>query len=651
MGTYRPCFEIGAGGMATVYIARETGGFGLQRTVALKVMHEHLTRNDKFKKRFLDEARVLNQIAHPYVCRVVGFGEERGRPFMAMEYLVGEPLSRLLRALKKRVDGLCCAERTRLFGRVIADVAEGLHAAHEARDSQGQLLGVVHRDISPQNLFLLYDGTVRILDFGIARYKDRFANTATTGHLLGKLPYMAPEQILGSEYDRRVDVWALGVVFWELVTLDRLFRRETEVRTMEAVCSDPIPNPSSVAEGVPAGLDKILARALERDPERRYQTAREFSMDLEHWLAKTGKPVTHADLSEFLNGFFPGSENERRRWAEHATPQTSNEFHFEQVDYASEGLEAVEEETSLSLPKRVPQDEDDDEGKEEDRTPTRRLVRRTEQLQVTPSTTLPVSAPEPFEPIAPAGASRHSSIPATNAFPVALSVRGTQNYAPSSWARLGAWAVPVLAIAMLTLRGPGTPFVEDSQLTASGDRVAAAQLETAPRAVAVEQDVLPGAPLLAPSPVSAPELPNPDADAKASVEAKASAEANAPMKANAAAEAAPAAATPPSKPQASPPAKGAPVRSSKPVSDTPRSATPPPAPDANLALGTGDVLIVSATPGLPVYLGQRLLGRTPVRTRLAAGSATLSVELSASAPRTTISTQVSPGRLNIVSLK
>ncbi len=315
VGEYEPCFEIGSGGMASVFIARSDTASGRPRVVALKVMHEHLARQTQFRSRFLDEAHVNALIDHPAICRVFEHGDLDSRPYLAMEYLVGEPLSRVWQAMRHRSDAVTLERRTRILARIIADVADGLHAAHETRDESGLPLGIVHRDVTPQNLFVLYDASVRVLDFGIAKHRDREFDTQTTGRLLGKLPYMAPEQIHDEHYDRRVDVWALATVFWELLALHRLFKRDTEVLTVRAVCADPIPNILGVVPSLPTELATILDKALKRDPAARYQTAAEFRDAITGWLERSGGRVEDSEVVAFVNRLFPGSYQERQAWA------------------------------------------------------------------------------------------------------------------------------------------------------------------------------------------------------------------------------------------------------------------------------------------------------------------------------------------------
>lgn len=312
-GRYSLKGEIGDGGMATVYVGHQEGG-GFRRPVAVKVLHEHLARDANYTRRFLDEMRLVSMIHHPFVSRVFDHGETKdGRPYFVMEYLLGEPLWRVLRAMLRRRKSLDPVQRVNFVVRVIADLAEGLHAAHEARDDQGEALNVIHRDISPQNLFVMYDGTVRLVDFGVARHEAADVHTRT-GAIMGKLAYMAPEQIHGEDYDRRLDIWALGVVLWELLACKRLFRRSAEMATLRAVCYDPIP--SLVALGVAdAELEAVVNRALERMVHQRTRTARELATSLYRWLSKRGNMMVTADISEQMQLLFPGSRLERERWA------------------------------------------------------------------------------------------------------------------------------------------------------------------------------------------------------------------------------------------------------------------------------------------------------------------------------------------------
>lgn len=317
LGRYRLCFEIASGGMATLFIARIESHAGFDKIVALKRIHPHLAKEKSFVDMFLDEARIASRINHPNVCNVFDFGEFNGSYYIAMEYLSGEPLSRCLKAVWHRPDLKDSPKLYAYAARIIADAGEGLHAAHELRDEKGDHLNVVHRDVSPHNLFVTYDGNVSVVDFGIASARNRIHNT-TTGEVKGKFAYMAPEQLRGKGVDRRADVWSLGVILWEMVTMKRLFRRKTEMETIFAVASEAIPSPSSIRENLPVELEEIIVKALTRDPDQRYQTARDLSRDLFRFLTKRGEVLGSAELSEWMDNLFPQGAAQKRELLEKA---------------------------------------------------------------------------------------------------------------------------------------------------------------------------------------------------------------------------------------------------------------------------------------------------------------------------------------------
>lgn len=299
-GPYVLVRELATGGMGCVYLAREKREGGIVRQVALKKIHDHLARDASFVTMFLDEARIASRIHHPHVCTVFEYGKVEDTYFIAMEHLRGLPMSELLRELGQKPPTET-PERWSLGVRLMIQACEGLHAAHELRDERGVLLDVVHRDVSPHNLFLSIDGTLRVLDFGIARAADRLAET-TQGRVKGKFAYMAPEQALGKDVDRRSDVFALGVILWELLTLRRLFKRDAPAETILALVSEPIPAPSTLAPDVSPALDAIVLQALAREPSARFATAREMARALERTLP-TG--TSAADVAEWLERLFP----------------------------------------------------------------------------------------------------------------------------------------------------------------------------------------------------------------------------------------------------------------------------------------------------------------------------------------------------------
>ena len=302
-GPYHLALEIASGGMATVYLAVH-GLEGFQNTVAVKRIHPHLAKDKQFVDMFADEAHIAARINHPYVCRVFDFGKTGDDSYyIAMEFLRGEPLSRVFKTLTP--ERIASPRHPTMIARLIANLAEGLHAAHTLKDTRGQCLDVVHRDVTPQNLFVLCDGTVRVTDFGIARARVRSHQTEG-GRIKGKLSYMSPEQLNQQPVDCRSDLWSLGVVTWELLTGRRLFRATSEGETVLSVLSRPIPPPSRFAGGVPRQLDAIVLRALSRDPALRYSSARELVRALETFLAAAGDTVPTMDIAEWVEDLFPG---------------------------------------------------------------------------------------------------------------------------------------------------------------------------------------------------------------------------------------------------------------------------------------------------------------------------------------------------------
>src|SRR5262249_23531031 len=278
LGRYRVVDEIGVGGMASVHLARMDGPGGFQKWVAIKRIHPHLVEDDQFVDMFLDEARIAAGINHANVAQVFDLGTDDNTSWIAMESLHGEPLREVMRRAEDRGQRLS----PELAARICADAAEGLHAAHELRGKNGQLLGLVHRDVTPHNLFVTYDGYTKVVDFGIAKVADRLSSTRA-GTLKGKLAYMSPEQVRGAEVDRTTDIFALGVVVWEITTNQRLFRMDTDLDTLEKVQACVVPAPSTIVKDYPVELENVVMKALAKRKPERFQTAREFSRALQNF--------------------------------------------------------------------------------------------------------------------------------------------------------------------------------------------------------------------------------------------------------------------------------------------------------------------------------------------------------------------------------
>jgi len=325
IGRYELCFELASGGMASVYLARAEGSPGFEKLVALKRIHPHLASEKGYVEMFLDEARIASRITHPNVCTVFDFGEADGEYFIAMEYLVGEPLSRVHRRIMANAAQRTSTLLPARMARVVAQACEGLHAAHELKDADGESLSVVHRDVSAENLFVTYDGATQVVDFGIAHARQRIHQTEA-GQVKGTFPYMAPEQMTAAVVDRRVDVWALGAVLWELLTLRRLFLRDTDVNTMYAVLSSEIKPPSEYRPEIPPELDEIVLKALQRNPDERWQTAREMGKALGRVLAQQEELVGPAELADWLGELFPDGEARKRHVMEIARTSDASGF-------------------------------------------------------------------------------------------------------------------------------------------------------------------------------------------------------------------------------------------------------------------------------------------------------------------------------------
>lgn len=304
IGHYRLCLEIATGGMSTVYLARAVDGVGIRGFVAIKCLKPQLAGDPEFVAMFDDEVRIASRIRHPNVCQVLDYGEHAGVRYLAMELLAGRTVAAVRRELANQLDAWPRAQHAGLVARMIADAAEGLHAAHELTDAREQPLQIVHRDVSPENLFLGFDGNVKVMDFGVASARLQHHQTQP-GALKGKYCYLAPEALHGRPVDRRADVWGLGVVAWELLTGRRLFERDNDVKTLRAITEMKLQAPSAARPGIPQALDAVVMRALERDPNRRYPTARELARALTCFLADERLAIGLADLSELADKLFP----------------------------------------------------------------------------------------------------------------------------------------------------------------------------------------------------------------------------------------------------------------------------------------------------------------------------------------------------------
>lgn len=279
VGRYVLYGELASGGMATVHFGRLSGPVGFSRTVAIKRLHPHYAKDPDFVTMFLDEARLCGRIRHPNVVPTLDVVTTQGEIFIVMEYVAGEALSKLMKAAAAKKVMM----PPKVAATIMSSVLHGLHAAHQTKDEHGRELGIVHRDVSPQNILVGADGTARVLDFGVAKAAGRL-QTTRDGQLKGKIAYMPPEQLSGAPVTKQVDIYAASVVLWEALTGRRLFDGETEAivlaRAIEG-CVDPPSNHNAFLE--PA-IDSVVLRGLARDPEMRFTTAREMALAIEQTI-------------------------------------------------------------------------------------------------------------------------------------------------------------------------------------------------------------------------------------------------------------------------------------------------------------------------------------------------------------------------------
>jgi serine/threonine-protein kinase len=294
------------GGMASVWIARQTGKHGFEKLVAIKTILPKYAADTRFQQMFLDEARIASRIEHPNVAQILDVGEQHDTTYLVMEYVDGDSLSSLQRALQKR--NIAFPHGAVL--RMMAEVCGGLHAAHELRNDQGTLLGVVHRDVSPQNVLVSNKGVAKLIDFGIAKARDRVAGDTNADTLKGKVRYMAPEQAQGHAVDRRADVWAVGAILYHLLAGKPPFDGDNDMQTLLLLTSGrpPPPLPQSVHPAVAA----VVAKALTSVPDMRYATAAEMQLALQDAALEAGATSSASAIATFVADYVAESGRKRK---------------------------------------------------------------------------------------------------------------------------------------------------------------------------------------------------------------------------------------------------------------------------------------------------------------------------------------------------
>jgi serine/threonine-protein kinase len=309
LGRYELLLPIAAGGMAMVWAARLRGTRGFQKIVAVKTMLPKLSEDDAFEKMFLDEASLASKVRHPNAVEILDLGEQDGVLFLAMEWIDGVPLNTLMK-VAKRSGGV----PPTVAIRIVMQACAGLHAAHELTDGKGKLIGLVHRDISPQNVLVTYDGVAKVVDFGVAKATALGDGATQAGQLKGKVSYMAPEQVRGEPIDRRADVFAMGIVLYALTTGKHPFRKESEGATLFAITApEAVVAPRKFMPDYPEALQEVVLKALEKDRTVRYQSASELLRALDKAL-----PPAARGSDEEVGGFVQSLFGEQRRKSQEA---------------------------------------------------------------------------------------------------------------------------------------------------------------------------------------------------------------------------------------------------------------------------------------------------------------------------------------------
>jgi eukaryotic-like serine/threonine-protein kinase len=338
LGKYELIAPIGSGGMASVILARTRGPGGFEKVVVIKVIHPHMASDEVAVSMLLDEGRLAALIEHPNVVHTYEVGEAFGTFYIVMEYLAGESLHTVIRQSIQPSSG---PFHPTLAGKIISDACEGLHAAHELTDFNGVNRQIVHRDISPGNIVVLYNGQVKVVDFGIAKAQGRATETQV-GELKGKYGYMSPEQINNEKMDRRSDVFSLGVTMWEALAKRRLFHQENIGATLMQILRGPRVPPSTYDREVPKALDEIAQKALQPDPRDRWQSAGEMKRAIDDaiWQSRVGT----GEVQKYMHSLFAQRMEARRQLLAAATDSSLDEV----IDLLTRERSAVHAEELLS---------------------------------------------------------------------------------------------------------------------------------------------------------------------------------------------------------------------------------------------------------------------------------------------------------------
>ncbi len=340
-GKYTLIDRIAVGGMAEIFLARQAGLEGFEKTIVIKRIRPHLSNQKAFVKMFLNEAKLAAQLNHPNIVQIYDLGKIADTYFIAMEYIFGRDMRRII----PKADAMGIPFPMVYALKIASSVCEGLFYAHQKMDLYGNPLNIVHRDVTPENIFVSFDGTVKILDFGIAKAANQIEQTRA-GEIKGKLSYMSPEQCMGKPLDHRSDIFSLGVVLYEWITGFKLFTGESEVAILKSITEGKIYAPSYFKADIPEAVERILMKALDKDREARYQTAWEMQYDVDQFLSQYEFTPSNIHLSNFLKQLFSDElEEEKKRLTAGGRPPAGVQEILEDIEDA---------EISPSKPEPIP---------------------------------------------------------------------------------------------------------------------------------------------------------------------------------------------------------------------------------------------------------------------------------------------------------
>lgn len=345
LGRYELFTMLGEGGMAEVHLARQRGLKKFRKLVVVKTVHPQLTKDERFIDLLLEEARISALIKHPRVVDIYDVGEVDGTFFIAMEYLPGKSLTDIIKAGRRttRIDVQSSA-------RIIADAADGLDAAHNLKSLTGENLELVHRDVSPGNIIVTYSGDVKIVDFGVAKARGHLSS-AKIGKFAGKLGYASPEQLRDDSADRRSDVFSLGVVFWELLCHRRLFQCKTREQALAMATAKRVPPPSKYRKDTPEVFDELVLKALEPDPDDRFQTAHEMLEAIEEGMEHTDRRRHSATIADYMDEVFADDRQETELLVRRVAESTAHGVRL--ADIMPEAEDADDAESPEDAPTRI----------------------------------------------------------------------------------------------------------------------------------------------------------------------------------------------------------------------------------------------------------------------------------------------------------